>query len=608
MLKLGDKTISKLYLGDRPILKAYLGDKLVFQAGKTTFLESVIFDGKSYIDTLYKPKSSTSVKIKYRPYYNAVFSCVFGTQDDATTNRMYLVLSSTLYRVQFCSGNLGTFFGISADGLTSGTNGTFTSKEQEATITIDNHNKKVSIESEELTNSYDMATYNTGLGYVNCNYSLFLGDRNSGGSPSTNNGFKGEIYGFEIYEKDILVHNFRPCIHPNGTVCFYDMITKKYFYNQGTGTLTAGNKINFVDYIESNGGAYIDTELKPSYDYTVKIKYQYTDLSVTFNPIFGMRTSAVGTGNNLFWAGMHYVDKQAYLRFGENSVNYALGDKALDVLEMTCSPEGILINGEDTGARYFNGEITPEAESVYLFTINNSGQPNGGLGDTNAKVYSYQVFDGDMNLIQDLKPCVSNGVAGFYDMVTGKMFTNAGTGTLKASGKFVKSILFDGACVVDTGITHQTCTIECDIRFEETGTRQLMGFGTGSGQYWGAGSTGIFDYMSGTNALDRTEVVIDFDAEQINYTIYADGKSRTSVNGNALSSLTYRIGAGPTGKESNSYWCTCEVWGNKITNADGVIIQDLRPYVDENGVACFKDVVTGNLFYNLGTGTLTYKE
>ena len=177
----------------------------------------------------------------------------------------------------------------------------------------------------------------------------------------------------------------------------------------------------------------------------------------------------------------------------------------------------------------------------------------------------------------------------------------------KAGGRFVKSILFDGASYIDTGIVHQTCTIECDIRFEETGTRQLMGFGTGSGQYWGASATGIFDYMSGTNALDRTLVVIDFNAEEFKYTIYADGKSRTSASGNALSSLTYRIGAGPTGVSSNSYWCTCEVWGNKFT-ANSVAIQDLRPYVDENGEACFKDVVTNTLFYNQGTGTLGYTE
>ena len=55
----------------------------------------------------------------------------------------------------------------------------------------------------------------------------------------------------------------------------------------------------------------------------------------------------------------------------------------------------------------------------------------------------------------------------------------------KAGGRFVKSILFDGASFIDTGIAHQTCDVECCIRFEENGTRQLMGFGSSTAQYWG---------------------------------------------------------------------------------------------------------------------------
>ncbi len=394
MLKLGDKTISKLFLGDRPILKAYLGEKLVFNASKPTFLDYIITDGNSYIDTEYCPNENTYIEYTFEVTQNptASYNGLFGSRVGTSVEEYHVFLTSGL--------SLRLDFGRYAEpnvNYKTELNTKYTIKAGSGEIYI----------NDELVKSYTPKTGQT-------KNSMYLGNFNNNGTPYTT-GVAQKIYSCPIYEKGVLVRDFKPCIAPNGEVAMYDEVNKKYHYGQGTGTL-------------------------------------------------------------------------------------------------------------------------------------------------------------------------------------------------KASGRFVESILFDGACVVDTGITHQTCKIECDIRFEETGTRQLMGFGTGSGQYWGAGSTGIFDYMSGTNALDRTEVVIDFDAEQINYTIYADGKSRTSANGNSLSSLTYRIGAGPTGKESNSYWCTCEVWGNKITNADGVIIQDLRPYVDENGVACFKDVVTGSLFYNQGTGTLTFTE
>ena len=555
----------------------------------------------------------------------------------------------------------------------------------------------------------------------------------------------------------------------------------------------------FLDYIESNGVACINTDLKPSYDYTIKIKYQYNSLVQTYNPIFGMRLAAVGTGNGLFWVGMHFNEKRAYLRFGENSVNYAMGDKALDVIEMTCSPEGVFINGEDTGARYFNGEITSEAKPICLFTINGESGISASLGETNAKVYSYQVFDGNKNLIQDLRPClhpktlkvcmydmvsgkyfynkgtgtltagnkinfvdyisfdgeswidvdyaptnntrvvgkfsitafkgaganyvfgvfgdnanyglnigssrqilnipwasasavamnnpnnfnqiysfdiskngayldgilklgasqlsatftatktffvgwangtstdklignvypmqmyenevlvkdlrpcIINDVVGLYDMVTGKLFTNIGTGTLKPSGRFVQSILFDGASWINTGIVQQTCTVETTIRFEENGTRQLMGFGSSTAQYWGKPANSVMiESLSGSNVTDKTDVIIEYNCDDLTApTIVrnADGKTSAVSTGKTVGTMPYIIGALVWGNSAttNGYHCTCEVWKNKII-INGVLIQDLRPYVDEDGIPCFYDTVTNVKFYNEGTGTLSYTE
>lgn len=51
-----------------------------------------------------------------------------------------------------------------------------------------------------------------------------------------------------------------------------------------------------------------------------------------------------------------------------------------------------------------------------------------------------------------------------------------------------------------------------------------------------------------------------------------------------------------------------KVFNHQFINVEGKLIQDLRPYVDENGTACFKDIVTGKLFYNQGTGKLEYTE
>jgi hypothetical protein len=50
--------------------------------------------------------------------------------------------------------------------------------------------------------------------------------------------FIGKIYPIKIYENDILMQDLRPALDPSGKVCLYDMVSKKYLYNIGTGTLT----------------------------------------------------------------------------------------------------------------------------------------------------------------------------------------------------------------------------------------------------------------------------------------------------------------------------------------------------------------------------------
>lgn len=397
MLKLGDKSISKLYLGDKAISKAYLGEKLVFQAGRLLFLDYIITDGNSYIDTEYCPNENTYIEYTFEIIKTPPnpWNGLFGSRQSTDTyvyntfcrNNMDLRLDFGVYDDTNYSTQLNTKYTIKA-GL-----------------------------GEVYVNDELVKTYTPKI--AQSPYSMYLGNFNQAGNPYTT-GIAQNIYGFKVYEKSVQLHDFKPCIAPNGQVAMYDAVTKKYFYNQGTGELKAG-------------------------------------------------------------------------------------------------------------------------------------------------------------------------------------------------GRFVQSILFDGASIIDTGIAHQTCTIETTIRFDETGTRQLMGFGSGSGQYWGkAANQTTFEYFGGTNAMDKTDVVLEFmcdDATAPYIIMYADGKSRVGSTGANISEIPYIIGGLKVTLTSTTiyYPFTGEVWSNKTT-IDGEVVQDLRPYVDSDGVACFKDVVTGNLFYNAGTGTLGYTE
>jgi hypothetical protein len=382
------------------------------------------------------------------------------------------------------------------------------------------------------------------------------------------------------------------------------MVTKKYFYNQGSGTLTAGNKIKFVDYISFDGDSWIDVGYAPTNNTKVVGKFSITKFKGGgANYIFGVFGDSANYGLNIGsdrsklnipWASSSAVPM-------DNSNN--LGQ----VYAFDISKNGAYIDGEQ---KITASQLTATFTATKTFFI---GWSNGTSTEKLiGNIYPVQMYENDV-LVKDLRPCVIGGVVGLYDMVTGKFHTNIGTGTLKASGRFVTSILFDGNSFIDTGIAHQTCDVECTIRIEETGTRQLMGFGSGSGQYWGkAANQTTFEYFGGTNAMDKTDVVLEYmcDDPTAPYLItHADGKTRTGTPGTRLSEIPYMIGCLKNSLTSATmyYPCTMEVWGNKIT-INGEVVQDLRPYVDADGVACFKDVVTSTLFYNQGTGTLGYTE
>ena len=56
-------------------------------------------------------------------------------------------------------------------------------------------------------------------------------------TPSSIDGryFHGRIHSFSIHENENLKINFIPCLDKTGTPCMFDLVTRKNFYNVGTG-------------------------------------------------------------------------------------------------------------------------------------------------------------------------------------------------------------------------------------------------------------------------------------------------------------------------------------------------------------------------------------
>lgn len=365
------------------------------------------------------------------------------------------------------------------------------------------------------------------------------------------------------------------------------------------------NKPIFLDYIITDGNSYIDTEYCPNENTYIEYTWETIKApTASYSGLFGSRVNTSIEEYHVFsTSGLNL--RLDFGRYAEPNVNYKTELNTKYTIKAGLGE--IYIN--DELVKSYTPKTGQTKNSMYLGNFNNDGTPyTTGIAQ---KIYPCTIYENGV-LVRNFKPCIApNGQVAMYDEVNNKYHYGQGSGEIKAGGRFVQSILFDGNSFINTGIAHQTCTIETTIRFEETGTRQLMGFGSGSGQYWGKGADSTaFEYFSGTNALDKTDVVLEYmcDDPTAPYLItHADGKTRVGSNGTKLSGFPYIIGGLITysAATSTSYSFTGEIWVQK-TYVGGELIQDLRPYVDEDGVPCFYDMVTNVKFYNKGTGTLSY--
>ena len=403
MLKLGEKIISDIYLGDKKIAKVFLGDKLVYQAGGPIFLDYITCDRSCWIDTGIVPTLDSEIEFVY---------------SSTNTNSWYFGCRTNTGDVGMGAGWLSgafIFFGTTSQRENVG----------RELFASGNKNTLVLNKDSLTVNGQDYSDYaNFGTELSSSNLTLFT--MNSATIKDTR-GFLGNCYGFKVKESGVLIQDLRPCIDPKGTVCMYEMVTKKYFYNQGTGTLSAGNIIQFVDYIETDGNSYINTEFNPNPLTTqLDIELMLLDDTTPAQAVFGCRGTygvADGKACNIFYN----VNSTKSIRIDWSSPITTVAVNKDELISISCLGNKVVINGTEHrgGTQKVDTYLTVP---ILLGTMHNATQ----VFSTGSKIRIYNCKINDNGVLaRNLRPCVVAGETGFYDMVTGKVFTNAGTGKLE---------------------------------------------------------------------------------------------------------------------------------------------------------------------------------
>lgn len=178
-----------------------------------------------------------------------------------------------------------------------------------------------------------------------------------------------------------------------------------------------------LEYIESTGTQWIDTDALPNQNSAIELKIEFThDPASAQEAIYGARTS----DTKQFWAYYRYNSDAFAMRFGTTSTNYMLAMPAIGTHFINQTKNVFDVDGEQTSAPMMDFTST---YPIYLFGVNNQGSVQY---PASVRIFYCKIYDNG-TLIRDFVPCTDpSSAVGLYDIVGQQFYANAGTGAFTA--------------------------------------------------------------------------------------------------------------------------------------------------------------------------------
>lgn len=353
-----------------------------------------------------------------------------------------------------------------------------------------------------------------------------------------------------------------------------------------------------LEYIQSSGTQYVDTNVLAVSGYAATVDFQ-----ATYVPYSGQS-----------WILAEY-DKTGDWRCG-------------------------LYNGSfyTSGGFTYNQTATKTARTVaagsctktipypmYLFAQSEGGS-SAHLSNSQYKLYSCQIWDNNGTLVRDFIPCQNaDGAVGLWDAVNEEFYANAGTGTFTAGPVVPETV--DENEITELEYIESSGTQYMNSGFYPTGkTRAVVDFKmvNQAGEQQGIfgsrpGTSGRFTVFTGTSAA---RLQVDYNTQfglansestisglNVNERTLLDVSSRLSVNGvkiNEVSAASFTSAytlylfannnAGTAQLPGSLFLYACQIYDN------GLLERDYIPAMLTNGEVGLYDRVFHEFYRNAGTG------
>lgn len=179
------------------------------------------------------------------------------------------------------------------------------------------------------------------------------------------------------------------------------------------------DKYTKLEYLESTGIQYIDTEVKTKQSLKIECTFSGTEKGTL---LFGSRKT--GQLDGLTW-GVNYI-AYVYCGFGGSTQANKLTVNTVDGNKHTIVLSNDVYTIDDISQDLPNRGTFSDFYNIYLFTWNNSNVADSRC--FKGKIYDFKIYDEDI-LIQHLIPVLDvDGVPCMYDKVNDKFYYNHATG------------------------------------------------------------------------------------------------------------------------------------------------------------------------------------
>lgn len=200
----------------------------------------------------------------------------------------------------------------------------------------------------------------------------------------------------------------------------------------------AASEITELEYIQSSGTQYIDTNVSAPEGFRITCDVEFTSLPNTLNMLFGSHDAASPYYRNFLAArntGKWEIGAYNPYDFGTAAINTRY---AIDVCTIS-GAIGCSINGIDQIVdSSIAASTVRSSRTIYVFGLN---YPDGLL-PSNMKLYGLKMYlDADgSNLVRDfIAAKLSDGTLGLYDKLHGLLYINVGSGVFTAGPEVPKA-------------------------------------------------------------------------------------------------------------------------------------------------------------------------